>query len=108
MTALGTLRAGPRKIVTSCICPPIPVREFDWCAFYEGDEESGQYGYGATEAEAIQDFKEYVQADRDAANKLRWAEVLMRAGEPELAAEIEVEGRIARRKFNDPFERNAA
>ena len=45
---------------------------------------------------------------RDAANKLRWAEVLMRAGEPELAAEIEVEGRIARRKFNDLFERNAA
>lgn len=46
------------RIVTSHIYPPIPVREFDWCAFYEGEEEAGCYGYGATEAEAIADFNE--------------------------------------------------
>jgi hypothetical protein len=45
-----------RKIVTRCEFPPIPIREFDWCAFYEGTEETGPRGYGATEAEAIEDF----------------------------------------------------
>ena len=35
-----------RKIVTSHVYPPIPVRNFDWSAYYEGDEEAGQYGYG--------------------------------------------------------------
>lgn len=46
-----------RKIVTSNPFPPIPIRQFDWCAYYDGDEETGRYGYGATEAEAIADFK---------------------------------------------------
>lgn len=47
-----------RQIKTVCVYPPIPDRRFDWCAFYDGDEESGNYGYGATEAEAIRDFIE--------------------------------------------------
>lgn len=45
-----------RKIVTTCICPPIPVRANDWCAYFDGEEEAGNYGYGATEDEAIADF----------------------------------------------------
>jgi hypothetical protein len=45
-----------KKIVTSYVCPPIPDRNFDWCAYFDGEEEAGGYGYGATEAEAIQDF----------------------------------------------------
>ena len=53
------------KIVTTCICPPIPVRQFDWCAFYDGEEEAGNYGYGATEAEAIQDFIDNCQEGHD-------------------------------------------
>ena len=47
-----------RKIVTSCQYPPIPWRQFDWVAHYDGEEEAGNYGYGATEAEAISDFIE--------------------------------------------------
>lgn len=43
------------KIITSFVYPPIPIRQFDWCAFT--DEESGRYGWGKTEAEAIEDFK---------------------------------------------------
>lgn len=35
---------------------PIPPREFDWCAYYDGDEESGQYGYGRTEQAAVDDL----------------------------------------------------
>jgi hypothetical protein len=53
------------KIVTSYICPPIPIRCFDWCAHYDGEEEAGNYGYGATEAEAILDFKQNCQEDHD-------------------------------------------
>lgn len=54
-----------RTIVTSHINPPIPVRQFDWCAFYDGEEEAGNYGYGATEQDAIDDFKDNFQADHD-------------------------------------------
>lgn len=45
-----------RKIITSNVCPPIPYRGMDWCAFYDGTEETGNYGYGETEAEAIADL----------------------------------------------------
>jgi hypothetical protein len=45
-----------RKIITSHIYPPIPVRDHDWCAYYDGEVESGHYGYGPTEQEAIQDL----------------------------------------------------
>ena len=44
------------RVVTRFICPPIPYRGNDWCAFRDGQEEAGGYGYGATEAEAIQDL----------------------------------------------------
>ena len=45
-----------KKIVTIFLNPPIPVRDFDWCAYYDGEEENGNYGYGSTEAEAIEDL----------------------------------------------------
>lgn len=44
------------KIVTSFIYPPIPIRSFDWCAYRDGQEELGGYGYGRTEQEAIDDL----------------------------------------------------
>lgn len=53
------------KIVTSFQFPPIPIRDFDWCAYYDGQEEAGHYGYGRTEVEAIQDFIDNYQADHD-------------------------------------------
>lgn len=45
-----------RKIITEYDPKPIPVRRFDWVAFYEGQEERG-CGYGLTEAEAIEDLE---------------------------------------------------
>jgi hypothetical protein len=45
-------------IKISCICPPIPMRQFDYQAYYDGQEEFGPYGYGSTEQEAINDLKE--------------------------------------------------
>ena len=47
----------PRKIVTSNVCPPIPWRKFDWCAYLDGDEEGGIRGWGETEAIAIADLE---------------------------------------------------
>jgi len=55
----------PREIVTKFDYPPIPVRQFDWIAHYDGEEEAGGYGYGATEQEAIADFVENHQDDHD-------------------------------------------
>jgi hypothetical protein len=48
-----------REIVTRCICPPIPDRRHDWLAYFEDEgEERGNYGYGATEQEAVDDLVE--------------------------------------------------
>ena len=48
------------KIKTECHWPPIPIRSFDWSAV-DDDTYNGPgspCGWGATEAEAIADFKE--------------------------------------------------
>jgi len=47
-----------KKIITSYTNPAIPYRGADWVAFYDGEEERGEYGFGATEAEAIQDLRD--------------------------------------------------
>jgi hypothetical protein len=44
-------------IITSYVHPPIPMRDSDWCAYYQCEEEAGHYGWGRTEAEAIEDFR---------------------------------------------------
>ena len=46
------------KIVTRYWAKPIPMRDFDWCAFVEGTEETGPTGYGESEQEAVDDLKE--------------------------------------------------
>ena len=50
------------EILTSHIYPPIPIRSFDWCAFFAEEEgyEDARIGWGATEEEAIADLKEQV------------------------------------------------
>lgn len=35
-----------RKIVTTHVYPPIPDRRWDWCAYYDGEEETGNVGWG--------------------------------------------------------------
>jgi hypothetical protein len=54
------------KIRTICICPPIPVRHFDWACYdesaYDADWDGEKYisssivGRGETEEEAIIEF----------------------------------------------------
>jgi hypothetical protein len=56
------------NIKTTCVCPPIPVRHFDWACYDEStydadyDYEAGHYvsfsivGRGETEEEAVIEF----------------------------------------------------
>jgi len=41
------------KIITENVFPPIPTRQFDWCAWFDGHEESGPYGWGVSKDKAI-------------------------------------------------------
>lgn len=56
-TLRGMLDPNLRKIVTVHVYPPIPLRTMDWCAYYDGTEETGHYGWGATEFEAVADLR---------------------------------------------------
>ncbi len=52
----GTLSG--RDIITVECRPPIPVRDYDWCAYHDGDEETaGRYGWGKTEIDALDDLR---------------------------------------------------
>lgn len=42
-----------RKIHTSHVFPPIPSRQYDWCATFDGYEPGDSIGTGSTEQEAI-------------------------------------------------------
>lgn len=44
--------SGP-LIVTEYVRPPVPTTMYDWVAYVSGEEESGPYGRGPTEAEAL-------------------------------------------------------
>lgn len=47
------------KICTKHVYPPIPIRRFDWCAWFDHmDEETRGNGWGATEEAAIAELKE--------------------------------------------------
>jgi hypothetical protein len=45
------------KIKTAHVFPPIPDRRWDWCAWHDGKEEAGHYGWGRTEAAALADLR---------------------------------------------------
>lgn len=55
------------QIRTTYWAKPIPPRQFDWEAWRDGDEpdDNGRmpYGYGRTEAEAIDDLIEQIRED---------------------------------------------
>ncbi len=46
----------PSKIITHFEYPPIPVRNFDWCATRDGYEPGAPIGWGSTAQDAIQDL----------------------------------------------------
>lgn len=54
------------KIITQHVFPPIPNRVHDWMACLEDNDGDGPQGWGETEAEAIADLNEQIDADTDA------------------------------------------
>lgn len=59
-----------RKIITTHVYPPIPLRLFDWCAHYDNYEPpdsdgvgSRLIGWGKTEEEAILDLERAEEED---------------------------------------------
>ena len=49
------------RIITTLVYPPIPLRQFDWTAHRDGEEESGPTGFGATEGEAVADLMQLIE-----------------------------------------------
>ncbi len=47
-----------KKIITNFESPPIPIRNYDWSAWYEDYDEGDSIGFGKTEEEAIKDLIE--------------------------------------------------
>lgn len=52
-----------KPIVTSHMFPPIPPRDVDWCAYPDGEEENGRYGWGETEEAAVADLIQILRDD---------------------------------------------
>lgn len=46
----------PPRIVVEHVRPPIPIRDFDWCATFEDYEPGDPQGEGATKQAAIDDL----------------------------------------------------
>jgi len=46
------------RIIVRYWPPPIPIRKYDYCAYRDGYEEIGQYGFGETEQEALDELAE--------------------------------------------------
>jgi hypothetical protein len=59
------------RIVTSHQYPPIPMKEFDWAAYFEG-EEDGLVGYGPTEKAALADLLSQVADSSVHINQQFW------------------------------------
>lgn len=49
------------QIITKYDPTPIPIRDFDWCAHDDDYEPGLPIGWGATEAEAIADFRREIE-----------------------------------------------
>jgi hypothetical protein len=64
-------------IVTNYVYPPIPTRNYDYCAFRLGQEERGNYGWGATREDAIADL---IEIEADAAAEAEQADAYLRDG----------------------------
>ena len=57
---------GPeRRIVTTWLYPPIPLREFDWRATFGDYEPGGLIGYGRTRAAAVKDLQDQAETMAD-------------------------------------------
>lgn len=61
------------NVITSYVCPPIPTRSADWCAYLERDDgdENAPRGRGLTKLGALEDLLSQLDPD-DAEAKAVW------------------------------------
>ena len=56
---------GRRKVIISFVYPPIPHRQFDYCAYFENDEPNDDghmlCGYGKTKEQALLELLDAVE-----------------------------------------------
>ncbi len=52
-----------RMLKVEHVFPPISIRTCDYCAYIDGEEESGRCGWGATEQEAIDSWNDLYGED---------------------------------------------
>lgn len=52
------------QIKTAHVCPPIPLRDFDWLAYVK-DQESSLRGWGKTQIDAICNLLEQIEEGED-------------------------------------------
>ncbi len=73
MRTLSGCRYGTQSghdLITVNVHPPIPTRDWDWCAYTEGEEEKPwMYGWGVTEKDAIADWRRLRQEAFDLTNQ---------------------------------------
>ena len=48
-------------IIVEFMYPPIPIRQFDYCAYFRGDSEEGPIGFGETKEDAIIALKDQME-----------------------------------------------
>lgn len=60
--------AKSRKIITSHVYPPIPMRNFDWCAYDDDLHPDGPQGWGSSERAAVDDLMEQLKEDQGEAD----------------------------------------
>lgn len=56
ISMMAWLRDHDEPIIAQHVFPPIPIRDFDWCAYR--DPEVTPYGYGRTKEEAVHNLLE--------------------------------------------------
>lgn len=59
----AALRRIGRPVRVDCICPPVPSRNYDFQATTTDYDEGDPIGCGATEAAALRDLAEQIDAD---------------------------------------------
>lgn len=58
---MALLTVNGRKIRTSCVMPPIPVRDMDYSAVDDNYEPGDPQGWGKTEQAAIDDLLQQLE-----------------------------------------------
>lgn len=51
-------RINGRRVFVEYVCPAMPLRDFDYCASFEGNDIGEAQGYGPTAEAAFEDLQE--------------------------------------------------